>query len=656
MNTDKLSALFEYNQQKEQNELICQALEQIDKDKERREITKQLREKIQSSKNYNDQIRDQIHHETKTIKWDYAEGRLNRNDVEQIWYNLDKTKVKVRKDTVYKLYSDQSGEYITGLRKNIKAEDLQGLIGSNTDNNIMEPMASSRRNRYKDELRCVRKQNNEVHWYTTLKEVKKMTQESRYTKSMIHDLVQDIAKEYLPDFDRYFQTLTLEELTDHLLTQDPLVYEESLYLKPLKNLTRKVDVSLHSICKSAEKLYKLSIKKPNASCDETNDQFDQTLLQFNIDTLVKFTSEKVSKILKDHIHNCKSKGISFTYKNLLYAAIQLEDEDYNNKPKTEIKLNYMTPDELSIKLNNINIQHSSTESDESDNEFYTTKRSNKDTRARPPTPHLATIRQAADARDRQTATHETMDIQKPTPKRNNDIIQDIMSPTDHWKSKLNDIHLDSISENKTNYEQAKIDNEGISAFHTHAYKEMKKRIMATTKTLDKSDINDEKKYKTIIERMKNYTDNKRIIAAFIADDEILQNIHTNNKQSNKVRFDAIMHFFDNELRETRNTHNASINSMRYERNERKNNYSQSPNNRYRSGSRESSRKVYFKNYDENKRYKRQENDKKYNKYRYDSTNRSTSVERPKHYKNQRDKYDKNRSQSRGPRQIRKQRV
>ena len=51
MNTDKLSALFEYNHQKEQNELICQALEKIDRDAERREITKQLREKIQSSKN-----------------------------------------------------------------------------------------------------------------------------------------------------------------------------------------------------------------------------------------------------------------------------------------------------------------------------------------------------------------------------------------------------------------------------------------------------------------------------------------------------------------------------------------------------------------------------------------------------------------------------
>ena len=349
MDENKLETIFAQNNQKEYITIIKRALEKIDPSS-----TQELKDKIENDKSYNDQIRAQIIGQPKQITWKHAENRLNRNDVEEIWLQMDRDNTRVKKSQLYKLCSEYDGEHLRGLKKDMTDREIEDLIRQN-DGKEMDPLATFKRKRFDEEKRCVQTRNGEVNWYSTLEAIKKLTKSARYTKDMIHETILDISKELLPDYHGYHRSLTLEELTEHLIEQDPIEYEESLHLRPLKKLTRKVDVPLHTITKNAEKLYKLYIKKPNASSDEQSAKFDQSVKQFNIDTLVKLTAQPVSKTILKHIHKCKTNGTSYTYTNLLHGAIQMEEASAENRPSTELELKFMTLDELSVNLNNINI-------------------------------------------------------------------------------------------------------------------------------------------------------------------------------------------------------------------------------------------------------------------------------------------------------------
>ena len=361
MDENKLETIFAQNNQKEYIKIIKRALDKIDPSS-----TQELKDKIENDKSYNDQIRAQIVGQPKQITWTHAENRLNRNDVEEIWLQMDRDNTRVKKSELYKLCSEYDGEHTRGLKKNMTDREIENLIRQN-DGKEMDPLATFKRKRFDEEKRCVQKRNGEVNWYSTLEAIKKLTKSARYTKDMIHETILDISKELLPDYHGYHRSLTLEELTEHLIEQDPIEYEESLHLRPLKKLTRKVDVPLHTITKNAEKLYKLYIKKPNASSDEQSANFDQSVKQFNIDTLVKLTAQPVSKTILKHIHKCKTNGTSYTYTNLLHGAIQMEEASAENRPSTELELKFMTLDELSVNLNNININ----KQDDSDSDYDT---------------------------------------------------------------------------------------------------------------------------------------------------------------------------------------------------------------------------------------------------------------------------------------------
>ena len=487
MDTDKLSTLFDQNNQKEYITLISQALTNIQTTIEAEiPAVTSLQQKIQENKSYNDQIRAQINGPTKKIDWNRDRTLLNRNDVEKIWDGLDKSKLSnTRREDVYKMYSEHSGEYISGLKKDITEAELQTLV-SNNQNTAYESMGSNKRKRFADEIRCVQKQNGEIHWYSTLEAIKKLATDNRYTNDLIYETIIDIAKEYLPDYDRYFRTLTLDELTEHLIEQDPITYEESLYLKPLKSLVRKEGVPLNKITKNAEKLYKLSIKKPNATCDENNVNFDQSLLQFNIDALVKLTDRKISETIKKHIHQCKTKGTSFKYKDLLHYAMQMEDENPELRPKTDMKLDYMTPNELSIKINNINIKEKTYDSSESetDEEMFKNRERNKPV---PPT-----------FRPTSTNNEQTVQHRPPTP-ADTTKVEKSERPT---KYEINNIKLTNRTE-KDEFSQAAEDYGYLIDFYEQRYNELVPKIKQSIGTL----MNDNNKsmeevFKSLIERMK----------------------------------------------------------------------------------------------------------------------------------------------------------
>ena len=215
-------------------------------------------------------------------------------------------------------------------------------------------MAANRRRKSSEEFRCLQHCNNEIRWYNTLISLQKFCKANRYTYEMTQDCVFDIARQKFPDFDPFFQTLDLVALSDHLIGRDPVTYKEEVFLKPLKSLTRQVDVSLNATIKNAQELWKLAYDKSNPSLDESHKDFDQAYLQFSIDTLCKLTAKPVSAKIKEYIFACKNNGKKFAYKDLLTAAIQLETND-EYKPSSPLKLNYLDQHDLSIKINTINI-------------------------------------------------------------------------------------------------------------------------------------------------------------------------------------------------------------------------------------------------------------------------------------------------------------
>lgn len=540
MEQNKLTAIFAQNNQKEYLSLICEGIDKIDPS-----AAEKLKEKLEQDKSYNDQIRAQINGKPKTIDWSRTKNLLNRTDLEKIWHNMDKDNTTVKRIELYKQNSEHDGEFVRGLKKNMTDREIENLI-QRQKGKEMDPMASNRRMKYSDEFRCVQKRNGEIYWYSTLEALKQLAEDQRYTYDMIHKTILDISRELLPDYDTFFRSLTLEELTQHLIEQDPLIYEEAQHLKPLKNLKRRVDVPLNTIAKNAEKLYKLYLKKPNATCDENSDNFDHTLLQFNIDTLVKLTVPNVSKEIKQHIHSCKLNGTSFRYTELLHAAIQMEENAQENRPTTELHLNYMTPDELSVNLNSMKINTAKYEDTDSESETdtpFTEYRKHYDVKpkARPPTPPV-----------KNKISHEQI-----TPERQ---CQSIKAPettpeamTEPHSRTMKEIRLEEKTES-LNFLQAKNDLTEIKHFHNKGYNILKDRINGSINRLQNDkQMSLEEIHKTIINKLKKRDWSYRVIAAYLCDRDTLNNLYRNTNVAEKKRFDSIMHFYENDIRLTRNS-------------------------------------------------------------------------------------------------------
>ena len=135
MDENKLETIFAQNNQKEYITIIKRALEKIDPSS-----TQELKDKIENDKSYNDQIRAQIIGQPKQITWKHAENRLNRNDVEEIWLQMDRDNTRVKKSQLYKLCSEYDGEHLRGLKKDMTDREIEDLIRQN-DGKEMDPLA-----------------------------------------------------------------------------------------------------------------------------------------------------------------------------------------------------------------------------------------------------------------------------------------------------------------------------------------------------------------------------------------------------------------------------------------------------------------------------------------------------------------------------------
>ena len=671
MDENKFSSTLAENDSKEIVKLIGQAITEISKNTkcDGLESIQKLTERLDKEKSYNDQIREQIRGKRKKVDWSASLNRLNRVDCERIWQNIDANNTDINRDHVYRLHNENDGEHLKGLKEDMTEQEVKNLIQAQ-QNKSMQPMGASKRSRFNDEQRCIQKRYGEVHWYSSLKDFKRHAESLRYTQNQTKQMILEAAKDALPEFDNSLNGLTLEELSKHLIDQDPIEYEESQYLRPLKLLKRRVDVPLNTVAKNAERLYKLAFKKEDANCDPTSMNFDQQLLQFNIDTLVKLVNPEVAKAIKNHIHSCKTKGKNYTYAELLQGAISFEETDPNMRPKTELQLDYMSPqDELSVKLNNLAMKYSKTEynSDSSeDSPIFTNKYKRY---ARPPTPikgerpkptHTKDKKQDSPANSRQ----QQLFVQQPT---GSDYIE--RSPTANMQdSPLNQSSVSvrisrvKLSEAKaqSSFEQAKIDFEELTVFYKQDFDIVKKRVAYTVnKYYDDNQLSAEQIYKETLDKLKTKNWTTRVIGAVIYN--ILNTIHRIPNMSDKKRFDTVMYFLDKDIRQTRSTsgERVQINSYtgrqvkfnerpyRGRQNYRNDRQRDRSSSRATVGSRDSSRSTH-RSFSRD-RYRTPSSDRGQQYYRqHNNYDRQSRYNRDDRQKNQRqyDNYTRQRSSSR----------
>ena len=682
MDENKFSSTLAENDSKEIVKLIGLAIADLSKTTkcDGLESIQRLTERLDKEKSYNDQIREQIRGKRKKVDWSASLNRLNRVDCERIWQNIDANNTDINRDHVYRLHNENDGEHLKGLKENMTEQEVKNLI-QNQQNKSMQPMGASKRSRFNDEQRCIQKRYGEVHWYSSLKDFKRHAESLRYTQNQTKQMILEAARDALPEFDNSLNGLTLEELSKHLIDQDPIEYEESQYLRPLKLLKRRVDVPLNTVTKNAERLYKLAFKKPDANCDPTSVNFDQQLLQFNIDTLVKLVNPEVAKAIKNHIHSCKTKGKNYTYAELLQGAISFEETDPNMRPKTELQLDYMSPqDELSVKLNNLDIKRSKVEynSDSSEDSPLFTNKWGK--YARPPTPikkgqktlHYTTDNQV-NSPDTRYTQQRAIEQPKVLAKIEHSPAANVLSSPANQASasvRMSRVKLSEASATSS-FEQAKLDFEELVVFHKNDFSALTKRVTSTVNSYyDENSLSAEQIYKSTLDKLKSKNWSARIIGAFIY--EILNTIHRVPNMSDKKRFDTVMYFLDKDVRQTRSTSGDRVNINSYtgrqvkfnERSHRGRHYDRNDRRRDRSssratlGSRESSRsldrsysrdrqrtpssdrgKRSYKQYDNYDRKPKNNNDVRH-KYRRQQKDhprqRSSSREYADQYKNRRD--------------------
>ena len=538
-------------------------------------------------------MRHQLTQESRRIDWgSYKKNLLNRNDVESIWDKIDHSKIAIQKEEMYKVFGEHSGEHIVGLTNELSDAEIKDLINTNKDK--FQAMASNKRRKNSEEFRCVQQCNGQIQWYNTLIAIQKFCTANRYTHEMVKDCVFDIARQQFPDFDPFFQTLDLQTLSDHLIGRDPIMYKQEVFLKPLKSLVRQIGVSLFATMHNAQELWKLAYEKPNSSLDESNKNFDQTYLQFSIDTLCKMTAKPVSAKIKEYIFTCKNNGKKFAYKDLLTAAIQLETND-EFKPSSPLPLEFLDQNDLSIKINAIDIgskklQFKTTISDtdsSSDEEIFTTSESKQKKKL------ISTIHTTT------KSTAQALQLTLPTEL--------------------------AITTRNVTYIQAKADASFLKTRHPNKYEQIINKTIATIKTLMKGNEDRlDKIYGDLTTRLRSKM-NDRMINAIVFDENVLNLLDTSSTTHNQ-KFDITISCLDTKKKVEEE--NASFNSMQYRNFNKNNDYflkqmrNKSPND-YREKSTDR-RFEYNRNYDSAQNYRRSPERSRYQRYQNQRYNRSNS--------------------------------
>ena len=476
-----------------------------------------LERKLKDKVSHKDQIREQINTK-KTIDWATIRIWYNRHDLERWWESL-LVRPTVQKNQVFEITSEFSGQHLVGLNLQMDGEAVDRLVAAEPR---MCTFGADRRRKFNDERRNMRKNDGQIQWMLTLQALKEFAEENRYVPTQIHKMVLEIAQQELPSFASYFETMTLQQLSDHLISLDPIKYKKQEYIDPLKNLVRKTGTPLISTLNIANQLYRLSKDKNSSSLDQNDPHFCADYLQFAIDALIKLTDTKVSTKLREYIHETRNSGKKLKYNSLLLVANEMENNGL--APTRDLRLDYLKEDLLSVKINNISAKSPTLDKKQIDSSSESGSSSSDEDRP---------IIQKSKVKIRQTRPAIEPDRAiSPSP------IKSKANMMLHWPIFIMQATLaDPLADA---YQQVVEDNNMLTRDEDKVLKIALGKVESTVRELTEAKNDEKMVYKKLIERLRDNNLSTRIIGAILIDERIIDFICTRPNVSRRKKFEKIM--------------------------------------------------------------------------------------------------------------------
>lgn len=584
-----------------------------------------LEERLKNKSSFSQQRIQQVYEERKTIQWDDTRELYNRFDLEGYMETIDSAENIDRAD-VFETNNSYPGSHIPGLNLSLTPGELRQLILSKKDHSWVT-MGTNKRNKFSEEKRCIRMDGKKVQWYKTLVALKNFARENMYTQKMILAMIREIASLHYKDLSDYYDMLDLDQLSQHLIAKDTLRYKKQVFIEPLTNFVRREGEDLSASLNTAIDLFKQSRDLADASFVENDANYNASLHQFAIDSLINLTSPQLSAELREKVANSRLEGDLIDFGQLLTASICWEEK--KGVPKKDLKLNWMSKNcsdtANSVKINNVTLKSpemselsssssSSSDEDEKINRLMI-KKKKKYKKGQKKTSLNSSRQNLSDSDSFESTT-------------SNENIDDLKILEDN-----KNVELDAI------YELARDDYNKIKK--SSKFKHVREMIKNTFKEeLEKKKL-PKVIYVEIINRLKNKEYNSRTIAAIMYDKEVLDTLYrgrTNYESKHKVVTEGL--FGDIKMPGTRNSDEVKINNVEFKKYNTNDGYLKREHEKNRdkprrevSFDRNRDRKyTYDKNDDKNYRRNTDRGRDRYSRYR-----RNDSSDSRRNYSTDRDK-------------------
>ena len=476
---------------------------------------KQLESRIEKRTGFSQQRVNNMYASPEQFDWSDFRELYSKYDIEKFLDQLP-SDARIDRDKIFEC-TNFGGSHIPGLRLNMNVNQLRQLI-ADRDGHTWTSMSSNRRAKLSEEKRCLRISNGRVEWLKSLTNLKEFAQENLYTKNMTLKMIRELASTHYKNLEDYFDTLDIDQLSQHLISKDAIKYKNEVYFSPLKTFERKIGESLQSSFTTAVDLFRMSKDMPKASFDHESEYFNAELLQFSVDSLINLTGSSLSAEIRAKVAKSRENGEKINFPKLFAGALCYE-EKYGS-PTKDLKLKYLSRDDengLSVKINMIDAKKLSQECESSES-------SSDDEQ------QLSQVKKGK-------KFNKKIEKQRDVPLADDAKIEQDLSSNSSFGSCIEDnVEYSVMQQNIDDYEQAKQDYAKLSL--SKNFISLKKAVISDFKHKSKENIPPATIYRTIVSKLTSNGLNDRTIKALFYDKDILDDLHRGQARYSK-KFDNI---------------------------------------------------------------------------------------------------------------------
>ena len=491
---------------------------------------KLLESRIEKRTGFSQQRVNCMYASPQTFDWSDFRELYSKHEIEHF---LDQfPDARIERDKVYES-SNYTGSHISGLKLNMTVEELSQLIATRHDF-TWTSMASNRRAKLSEEKRCLRINNGRVEWLKSLTNLKEFATENLYTKNMTLKMIRELASAHYKNLQDYFDTLSIDQLSQHLISKDAIRYKNEIYVSPLKTFERKVGESLQSSFTTASDLFRMSKDMPNASVEHESEHYNAELLQFSVDTLINLTGPGLSAEIRAKVAKSRENGEKINFPKLFAGALCYEEK--HGTPTKDLKLKYLSSDDengLSVKINSIDAVKLTPET-----EKVTSSESSSDEELQ-----LLPIKKGKKFSKKIKKQEDDQKNKAKTEQENS-------SGSSFGSCASDELEFSSTEQDVSNYDQAK--NDYAKLCQSKHFVQTQKDVIAFHKFKSKDNVSQANIYRMLFSKLRENGMNNRTIRALFYDKAILDKVHAGQARYEK-KFDNIMQLLDDDPRCTRSS-------------------------------------------------------------------------------------------------------